>query len=225
MKTITQQESDHMEGHSAQHNLTEESVIQVYKRYAPLYDWLFGRILQQGRRAIAREIASLRPDNILEVGVGTGLMLPMYPVEIPVTGVDISPEMLKRAKDRICHKQQSRIDLLKVNGEHLPFPDNTFSCVVLPYTYSVTPDPEKLIKEVRRVCPKDGYIIIANHFSGFKSAWNILEQIVSPFTKKIGFNSDFSYAQYIEKIDWEIQKVYPVNLLKLSRLVVIRNKK
>lgn len=141
-----------MDENSTHHNATKENVIQAYKRYAPIYDWLFGRILQPGRKAIAREVAFLRPDNILEIGVGTGLMLPMYPKEIPITGIDISPEMLRRAENRICPKRQANIHLLEVNGEKLPFPDSSFSCVVLPYTYSVTPDPEKMIAEVRRVC-------------------------------------------------------------------------
>lgn len=202
---------------------TQEHVIQCYKRYAPWYDKIFGRILQPGRKAIAVEIESIFPENILEIGVGTGLMLPMYPKKIPITGVDISLEMLEKAKEKVNSKRLNQISLLQVSGEELPFEDNSFSCIVLPYTYSVTPNPTQLIKEVRRVCKEGGKIIIVNHFSGEKSMWNIFEKISKPFVRKIGFNSDFSYHQYIESIDWHIERYYSINLFKLSKVVIIRN--
>lgn len=205
--------------------MNEDNVISCYKRYAPFYDKIFGHILQPGRIAIINEINEILPENILEIGVGTGLMLPMYPANIPITAIDISTEMLARAKKKICSKRQSNINLLKVNGERLPFDDSSFSCIVLPYTYSATPNPEKMAQEARRVCKKNGTIIIVNHFSDFKSFWKILEKIATPFAKKIGFYSDFSYKDHINSIDWEIYKSYPVNLLNLSRLVVINNTK
>ncbi len=113
--------------------------------------------------------------------------------------------------------------MLKVNGENIPFDDKRFSCVTLPYTYSVIPNPEQLISEVRRVCKKKGFIIITNHLSGVKSPWAIFENIVSPFATKIGFQSDFSYKKYVEDIDWNIFKSYLCNLFGLSRIVVIKN--
>lgn len=202
--------------------IKEEHVIQCYKRYAPFYDWLFGRILQPGRKAIVREVENLRPQEILEIGVGTGLMLPLYPGDIPVTGVDISLDMLKKAEEKICTQRQAQISLLEVNGECLPFSDNSFSCVVIPYTYSATPNPEKLIEEAKRVCQEDGTILIVNHFSGFKSIWNMLEKASKPLAKKLGFYSDFSYQKYVEDSGLDVINVYPVNLFGLSRVVIAR---
>ena len=203
--------------------VTKEDVMNCYRRYAPVYDNFFGRVLHHGRKAIIKEVKEIKPRNILEVGVGTGLMLPMYPDDIPVTGIDISGEMLAKAQKRIIPGRPTEVSLLEANGEELPFDDNFFSCVILPYTYSVTPNPAKLAGEIRRVCQKGGTIIIANHFSDFMTAWKVLEKASGLFTRKIGFNSNFSYREHVEGIDWEIVKTYPVNLLKLSRLVVIRN--
>ena len=70
--------------------VTKEDVMNCYRRYAPVYDNFFGRVLHHGRKAIIKEVKEIKPRNILEVGVGTGLMLPMYPDDIPVTGIDIS---------------------------------------------------------------------------------------------------------------------------------------
>lgn len=204
-------------------SVQETDVIRCYKRYAPLYDLLFGRVFHQGRKAIIKELKEIAPDNVLEVGVGTGLMLPMYPKSVEVTGIDISADMLDKAKQKISPHCEASISLLQVNGESLPFNDDHFSCVTLPYTYSVTPNPEQLIREIRRVCKPDGHIIIANHFSGVKSPWALLEKMVSPFATKIGFQSDFSYQKYVEQVDWKITKSYSCNLLGLSRIVVIKN--
>ena len=74
-----------------------ETVKTAYRRYAGFYDALFGPVLQPGRKAVL-EALKLRPgDRVLEVGVGTGLSLPMYPDSVRVTGVDVSSEMLARA--------------------------------------------------------------------------------------------------------------------------------
>ncbi|MDY6205635.1 MAG: methyltransferase domain-containing protein [Prevotella sp.] len=202
---------------------SEKEVIRCYKRYAPLYDFLFGSVFQQGRKAIVRELKEINPSDVLEVGVGTGLMLPMYPEKVSVTGIDISTEMLEKAQKKIVPERAKPVSLMQVNGEDLPFEDNCFSCVTLPYTYSVTPNPERLIHEVRRVCKDNGFIIIANHFSGVKSPWAFFEKIISPFATKIGFQSEFSYHKYIEEVDWNVTKSYSCNLFGLSRIVVIRN--
>ncbi len=90
----------------------------------------------------------------MEVVVGTGFMLPLYPENIHITGIDISTEMLYKAPKKIEPERKTKISLLKVNGENFPFDNKRFSCVTLPYTYSVTPNPEQLISEVRRVCKK-----------------------------------------------------------------------
>lgn len=205
--------------------LSEDSIIKCYRRYAPFYDHIFGKILQHGRTAAIEEIIQINPDNILEIGVGTGLMLPMYPQNTPITGIDISDEMLNKAKDKIPINRSAEISLLKVNGEHLPFETNSFECVILPYTYSVTPKPKVLINEARRVCHDNGHIIIINHFSGFKSPWSALEFLAKPLAKKIGFSSDFSYKENIEDLNLSVIKNYPVNIFHLSRVVIIRNNK
>ena len=64
---------------SAENYTNESKIIKCYKRYAPLYDLLFGSVFQQGRRAIVKEMKAIDTKDVLEVGVGTGLMLPMYP--------------------------------------------------------------------------------------------------------------------------------------------------
>lgn len=203
-------------------SITQDNVISTYRLYAPLYDKLFGAILEPGRRALSETVHSLRPATILELGVGTGLTLGRYPSAAAVTGIDISPEMLEVARRRIAQLPGRNIRLHAMNAESLDFPDGAFDCVTLPYVLSVTPNPDRLVAETRRVCRKDGAIVILNHFSGSRFWW-LLECAVRPMADRIGFRSDFSYEEQVLARDWLVESVRAVNFLGLSKLVAIRN--
>jgi phosphatidylethanolamine/phosphatidyl-N-methylethanolamine N-methyltransferase len=201
---------------------SSQDVVRTYRFYAPLYDQLFGAVLEPGRRAMARQVALLAPESILEVGVGTGLTLLRYPAQSRVTGVDISPEMLERARSRAEKLPDRRIELKVLDAEQMPFPDGAFDCVTLPYVLSVTPHPRQLVAELRRVCRPGGTIFILNHFSGSRFWW-VLERAVRALADKVGFRSDFSYEEHILSHDWQVVRLTTVNLFGLSKLVEIRN--
>ena len=202
--------------------ITQADVKKSYHFYAPIYDLLFGAILEPGRRALCKRVAKLKPQRLLEIGVGTGLLLSKYPIDSQITGIDISEDMLKIAKQTAEKLIHMNINLALVDAEHLNFPDNSFDCVVVPYVLSVTPDPETLISEARRVCCKNGTIMILNHFSG-SGFWHLLEKAFENLANKIGFRSEFSYQTHILKYNWNITEVKDVNLLGLSKLIIIKN--
>ena len=106
----------------------------------------------------------------------------------------------------------------------MAFSDAQFDCVTLPYVLSVTPDPDRLVAEVRRVCRPGGHIVIVNHFSGQSSAsWKMLETMARPLAKWLGFRSRFSLERHVLSHPWEVLSIAPTNLLALSRLIHIRN--
>ena len=205
--------------------LSFPDVVRAYHRYAPVYDRLFGAVLEPGRRELARVTSSLcsAGHSLLEVGVGTGLMLPLYSGEFAVTGVDICEDMLAHARQRAGQLPRRKIELRLMDGEKLDFPDGSFDCVTLPYVLSVTPDPSRLIAEVRRVCRKDGFILVLNHFNG-SPVWWLLERMGRPLAARIGFRPDFSFEEHVlQNKDWTVEQIRKVNLLDLSKLVTIRN--
>ena len=197
-------------------------VVRTYGLFAPLYDRIFGAVLEPGRRAMARAACAQQPTTLLEVGVGTGLALGGYPPATQVTGIDLSPEMLARAQSRASAMPERAITLAVMDAEHMDFPDHSFDCVTVPYVLSVTPNPARLVHEIRRVCKPDGTILIVNHFSGSRFWW-LMERAVRPLADRIGFRSDFSFEQHILAHNWTLQSVQPVNLFQLSRLIVLRN--
>jgi phosphatidylethanolamine/phosphatidyl-N-methylethanolamine N-methyltransferase len=202
--------------------VTRSQVESSYRRYAPVYDLLFGAALGPGRRAMAQMVDRLAPRHILEVGVGTGLSLAHYPAGSRITGIDLSDEMLATARRRVPSHQAARIELYKMDAEAMDFADGHFDCVTLPYVLSVTPNPERLVAEVRRVCRPGGDIVIVNHFSG-QPPWRWVETMLRPLAGWLGFRSEFSLDEHVLRHAWQVQSVAPTNLLSLSRLIHIRN--
>ncbi|RJG06864.1 methyltransferase domain-containing protein [Noviherbaspirillum cavernae] len=202
--------------------ISVDNVVNTYRLYAPLYDRLFGAVFEPGRQALTEAVSSMRPASILEVGVGTGLTLSHYPAKSAVVGIDISHEMLEIARQRAEEMSGRNIHLVAMNAEAMEFPDGSFDCVAIPYVLSVTPEPQRLIAEIRRVCRKGGTILILNHFSGSRFWW-LLEHAFKSLADRIGFRSDFCFDEQILKHDWEIRSVRKVNFLGLSKLIVIRN--
>jgi phosphatidylethanolamine/phosphatidyl-N-methylethanolamine N-methyltransferase len=202
--------------------VSRQGVIRAYRRYAPFYDWLFGAVLAPGRRALTAAVHEVSPASVLEVGVGTGLTLHAYPAHSRVVGIDLCEDMLALARRRAGSLAPRRIELEAMDAESMRFADGAFDCVTVPYVLSVTPNPDRLVAEIRRVCRKGGTIVIVNHFSGSRF-WRLLEAAVKTVAEKIGFRSEFAFDRHILGHDWEVVSVRQVNLLGLSRLVVIRN--
>ena len=199
-------------------------VVRTYHRIAPVYDRVEGAVFEHGRRELARTASSQCTEghSILEIGVGTGLTLPLYSKDFAITGVDICEDMLARAQRRAEQLPGRDIRLQLMDGEKLDFADGSFDCVVLAYVLSVTPHPAQLVAEARRVCRKDGLIFVLNHFSGAR-AWWLLERMVRPLANVVGFRSDFSLDEHVMRHDWKVQAIQEVNLFGLSKLVTIRN--
>lgn len=203
-------------------DLSSTDVVDSYRFYAPIYDRLFGAVLEPGRKALASEVTAFQPEKILEIGVGTGLLLSLYPVGSKILGIDLSPDMLAIAQKRASTLINHDIELQCANAEQLELTGGGFDCVTLPYVLSVTPHPVELIRQARRLCRPGGRILILNHFSGSRFWW-VLERLVSPLAHYVGFRSQFRYEDYIGPVQHLVERVTEVNLLGLSKLVVLRN--
>ena len=205
-------------------DIRRSDVERTYRAYAPIYDAVFGVALDPGRTALIRAVAALAPARLLEVGVGTGLTLKRYPSSSSITGIDVSAEMLRVAARRVNGALSGRVVLREMDAEAMEFDDDAFDCVTLPFVLSVTPDPDRLVAEVRRVCRPGGDILIVNHFSGVRLARPI-ERALGPLAARIGFRSEFSFERYIASYDWTVLSSKSANLFGLSKLVHVRNDK
>ncbi len=169
-----------------------EAVKAAYRRYARIYDAVFGPVLQPGRRAVLDSLDLKPGDRVLEVGVGTGLSLPLYPPDVRITGIDVSREMLEKARARVARRRLENVEaLLEMDAETMAFPDASFDKVVAMYVVSVVDRPARLLEELHRVCRPDGEIFIVNHFRSDNRVLGTLEKAIGGFSPHLGFHMDF----------------------------------
>ena len=143
----------------------ETSFVEgVYEKMASVYDLFFGLPLHHGRAKAIRRMAVKPGDQILEVGVGTGIGLPLYPRKCSVTAIDLLMRMLERARTRVEQYNLRNVRLIQMDATQLKFPDNSFDIVYAPYFISCVPDPLAVTREMRRVCKPGGRLMFLNHF-------------------------------------------------------------
>jgi phosphatidylethanolamine/phosphatidyl-N-methylethanolamine N-methyltransferase len=190
-----------------------DTVKAAYRRYARIYDTVFGPVLQPGRKAVI-EALKLRPgDRVLEVGVGTGLSLPLYPPDVRVTGIDVSRDMLAKARARAARKALENVDaLLEMDAQAMDFPDASFDKVVAMYVVSVVEDPAALLDELHRVCKPDGEIFIVNHVRSDNPILGAFEKGLARFADKLCFNPGFEVRDMLNGSD-EVVDLGRVNFL------------
>ena len=196
-------------------------VAGVYDKLAKVYDIIFGPTLHPGRlRAIERmDIQS--GERVLEVGVGTGINLSLYPKNCSVTGIDFSESMLEIARERAERKDIRNVRLLQMDAADLKFADNAFDIVYAPYLISVVPDPVRSPDEMRRVCRPGGRVILLNHFLSPNLFLSRVERLISPFTIHIGFKADLDLPAFLTQAEMQPQSIEKVNFPKLWSLVTV----
>lgn len=167
------------------------AVTKSYARWAPVYDQTFGAITRITRRRTVDYI-SARGGDVLEVGVGTGLALPLYDSRVRVTGIDFSAEMLKKAQGRVDDGGLSHVSALRqMDARSLDFPDDHFDTVAAMHVLSVVPEPERVMTEIARVCKPGGQVVIANHFRREAGLLARVERLAAPLENLLGWHSDF----------------------------------
>jgi phosphatidylethanolamine/phosphatidyl-N-methylethanolamine N-methyltransferase len=188
-----------------------EAVKAAYRRYAAVYDAVFGPVLQPGRKAVMQALG-LRPgDRVLEVGVGTGLSLPLYPREVKITGIDLSREMLEKARRRVERRRLANIEaLVEMDAEKMSFPDASFDKIVAMYVLPVVENPHKLLQELHRVCRPDGEIFIVNHVRSDNRLIAAFEKGLARFSDTIGFRADFELRDMVSDAD-EVTELSRIN--------------
>lgn len=184
--------------------------------------WVFPCLCEWGmsRRPLMecrREVLSGARGNVLEIGVGTGLNLPLYPRHVrQIIAIDSNAGMMPRA-----HRRAARtgigVDFRIVSAEGLPLESGQFDTVVSTWTLCSIPDVAAALQEVRRVLKPDGVFLFVEHGLSNDPGIRRWQDRLTPFWKQLAdgchLNRDmemligrngFAFAElrkyYLEKI-------------------------
>jgi len=205
--------------------LEKRQVQRAYELYAPVYDFVFDWIFAPGRTAAVKLLALQRSDSVLEVGIGTGLNLPLYPWACQLTGIDLSQEMLDKAVERVQTLAMPNVTLKVMDATSLDFGDNEFDKVVATYTISAVPEPVAVLKEMRRVVKPGGIIVILNHFRSERRLTGWVEDLLAPVCTRLGWKSNLPLAPLLEQVGLVPESITQVNMFDGWRLVKCVNRK
>lgn len=205
--------------------LEKRHVQRAYEFWAPVYDFLFDWIFAPGRAAAIRHLRIQPGDRVLEVGIGTGLNLPLYPPTVHLTGIDLSSEMLDKAVDRVQTLAMPNVILKVMDATAMDFADDEFDSAVATYTVSAVPDPVAVLREMRRVVKPGGTLVFLNHFRSERRVTGRVEDLLAPVCSRLGWKSNLAMTPLLASVGLTPDLVARVNLFNGWRLVKCANRK
>lgn len=213
--------SDRMGPRSA---LDAESVRAAYRRWSRIYDITFGGVSGFGRRRAVQAANRLPGRRVLEVGVGTGLALPLYGPDKLITGIDLSAHMLELARKRADEFGLDNVEgLHEVDAEATSFAGASFDIAVAMFVASVVPNPTKLLDEMRRVVRPGGHLLFVGHFRAERGPRWWVERAMAPASRKLGWHPDFAVEDLLGAADRKRADMTAVPPAGLFTLVHLRN--
>lgn len=205
-------------------SLDHASILEAYRRWAGIYDAAFGGISSKGRLRAVSLVNRLAGIDVLEVGVGTGLALPHYNRDKRITGIDLSKEMLRKARERTREESLSHVQSLhEMDAEATSFPDASFDIAVGMFVASVVPNPRRLLTELRRLVRPGGDILLINHFAAARGPRWWVERALAPASRALGWHPDFAMDAIFSADDLariEAEPVPPFGIFTLVRFRV-----
>ncbi len=199
------------------------NTTKIYSLYSHFYDGFFGKIFQPGRR-IANELMDIQPgEKILEVGIGTGISLPLYPKYAGVVGIDISQDMIKQAEEKKQSLDFSNVRLCITDASKMAFKDSCFDKAIAAHSITVIPEPAETLKEMKRVCKKNAEFFFLNYTGSKNKLIAIFEKAISPIRNKLGLGKAVDLEELLHSANFKIVFRKGVNIFKLCQIIKCRN--
>jgi len=205
--------------------MNRDQVQKIYSQYSSVYDMVFAPLFYPRIRMGLDRSGIRGGDRVLEVGVGTGISLRLYPDTCSVVGVDLTRKMLERARDKKKSMGLKNVDLMEMDAENLTFADDSFDHSVAAFVVTVVPNPEKMVSEMKRVTKKNGSIVILNHFCSDNGFVMRLEKLFSPLCERWGWRSDVGVDLLSNHCSLQIREIFKKTRLDPWSIVIATNNK
>ncbi len=205
--------------------LSTAQVGRAYSRYAHLYDVTFDKLFHEPRRIGVECLEVKHGEQILEVGVGTGISLSRYRKDCSITAIDVSDEMLEHSQLRVRQYGLNHVTLINMDAASMTFANNSFDAVMAAYVITAVPDHKAVIQEMVRVCRPGGRIVLLNHFSNGNQVIGSMEKLISPLCRHLGFRTDLGLQAVLDGTTLQVTRKRRVTPLGLGNLVECINLK
>ena len=194
-----------------------------YDRVAPFYDLVEALMERLAFARWRKELWSLAGgQRLLEVGVGTGKNTPYYPQGVKVAAIDLSPQMLSRARRR-GRGMGEKADLYLMDAEDLAFPDDTFDTVVASFVFCSVPDPVRGLQELGRIVRPGGRIVLLEHMRSDIPLLGRLMDFLNPLIVRLtGANINRSTLENIRRAGLEIEEERELSPAGIVKLIVAK---
>lgn len=188
------------------HNETDR-VRKVQDKHASGYDrqmGFFERLLFGGAREWA---CSQIKGEVLEIAVGTGRNIPLYPTDVRVTAVELSSQMLALAEAR-TKELGLDVDLRIGDAQALDFEDARFDTVLITFALCTIPDDRRAAEEAFRVLRAGGQLVAVEHVRSPVRAVSVAQRMIDPLS--VRFGADHLVREpldYLANVGFEVEEV------------------
>ena len=176
-------------------------MTRPYRHIARLYD-LLDLPFEHGRyRPIRPMLFKGLSGTILDAGVGSGRNMPFYPPGAEMVGIDLSPQMLARARRR-KEKLGVKVELTEMDVTATDFPDGHFDFAVATFLFCVLDDADQLpgLRELARIVKPTGEIRIIEYAYSERPWKRFVMRLWAPWVRfAYGATFDRNTEQYVEE--------------------------
>ena len=202
--------------------MQEVTTRLIYDFQSHFYDQLASRTLARRQRAAIKRMHIQPGQRVLDIGIGTGLSLDVYPDDCHVVGLDLSERMLAKARQKVVSLNLKNVDLLCADAMFCNFAPQSFDYILLSYVISVVSNPEQLIRLAYYVGKPGCRIVIINHFRSANRMIGLIETLICPLCMHLGWRSDLSLQELIRTTGLHIDYRYKIEPVDLWETVFAR---
>ena len=135
----------------------------IYRLWAPIYDSTVNHLFAAGRERAMELLDLKRGEKVLLVGVGTGADLPLLPPGVGATGIDLSADMLRKARLKL-NRCPAMVNLIQGDSQALLVDEASFDAAILNLILSVVPDAHACLQSTLRALKPGARIAVFDKF-------------------------------------------------------------
>jgi len=201
--------------------LTNEWNRLVYRLWSPVYDALISRFYERERRRAVEALKLQRGERVLLVGIGTGADLPLLPEGVEAVGVDLSPDMLRRAQSKLPLAGRA-IALVQADAQEPVLAESRFDAAIFNLILSVIPDGAACWREALRVLKPGGRAIVFDKFLPENGSLTVGRRLLNLFTTLIGTDINRRFSDLATGGGFAVVRDEPSVLRGAYRIIEVR---